>query len=71
MKETQYYGVRSNMPWIHVGGSYPGALSAYFKVKYPTLTVGALSSSGVVEALNEFPQFDEQVRISTSKSGSL
>ena len=58
------------MPWIHVGGSYPGALSAYFKVKYPNLTVGGLSSSGVVEALNEFHQFDEQVRISTSKSGS-
>jgi pimeloyl-ACP methyl ester carboxylesterase len=31
-----------------IGGSYPGALSAWFQERYPHLSVGAWSSSGVV-----------------------
>ena len=31
-----------------IGGSYPGALSAWFRNRYPHLTVGSWSSSGVV-----------------------
>ena len=40
--------------WINVGGSYPGALSAWFRLKYPTKTVGAISSSGVVHAIQSY-----------------
>jgi hypothetical protein len=36
---------------ITIGGSYPGALSGWFRYKYPHLTVGALASSGVVNAI--------------------
>lgn len=35
-------------PVIVVGGSYPGALSAWFRSRYPQLSVGSWSSSGVV-----------------------
>ena len=49
------------MKWIAVGGSYSGGLSAWFRVAYPDLTVGALASSGVVNALFDFPQFDTAV----------
>ena len=31
-----------------IGGSYPGALSAWFRSRYPHLTAGSWSSSGVV-----------------------
>jgi hypothetical protein len=50
--------------WFAVGGSYPGALSSWFRIAYPNKTVGSLSSSGVVNALFSFPQFDEQVATS-------
>jgi len=43
------------------GGSYSGALSAWFRLKYPHLTSGSLSSSGVVNAIFDFTAFDTQV----------
>ncbi|KAF0686724.1 Aste57867_21472 [Aphanomyces stellatus] len=48
-------------PWIAVGGSYPGALSAWFRIAYPNATVAAISSSGVVNPVYNFHGFDEQV----------
>jgi hypothetical protein len=47
--------------WVAIGGSYPGALSAWFRVAYPNTTVAALSSSGVVLPIYDFHGFDEQV----------
>jgi len=53
---------------ITFGGSYPGALSAWFRLKYPHITDGSIASSGVVQATYEFPQFDQQVIDSMKKS---
>ncbi|OQR81524.1 serine protease family S28, partial [Thraustotheca clavata] len=54
-------------PWIAIGGSYPGALSAWFRIAYPNTTVASLSSSGVVNPVYNFHAFDEQVALSAGK----
>jgi pimeloyl-ACP methyl ester carboxylesterase len=50
-----------NCCWFTFGGSYSGALSAWFRIKYPSKTRGSLSSSGVVNAILRFTGFDMQV----------
>lgn len=68
VKSTNQFGVEDWMPWYTVGGSYPGALSAWFRYKYPHLTIGALASSAVIKTILDFPEFDGQIRESTLKS---
>lgn len=50
MKKSNLYGVTDN-PWITIGGSYPGALSAWFRYKYPHLAIGAIASSAVINVI--------------------
>lgn len=56
-----YMGIE--LTFFTFGGSYPGALSAFYRIRYPDLTAGSLSSSGVVNAILEFPEFDQQVAV--------
>ena len=46
---------------LNFGGSYSGATAAWFRIKYPNLTYAAISSSGVVNAIIDFVQFDQSV----------
>ncbi|AQK64654.1 putative serine protease EDA2 [Zea mays] len=48
-------------PWFVIGVSYSGALSAWFRLKFPHLTCGSLASSGVVLAVYNYTDFDKQV----------
>lgn len=68
--EKNTYNITKNHKWITIGGSYPGALSAWFRSKFPHLTVGAIASSAVILAVENFRDFDEQIYISTQKSGN-
>lgn len=54
----------SENPWFTFGVSYPGALSAWFRLKFPHLTRGSISSSGVVHGILAYTQFDQQVATS-------
>ncbi len=69
-KDNYTYKILESQPWITIGGSYPGALSAWFRNKYPHMTVGAWSSSGVVNAILDFSDFDYQIYLAVSKSDS-
>uniref|UniRef100_M4F828 Serine carboxypeptidase S28 family protein n=1 Tax=Brassica campestris TaxID=3711 RepID=M4F828_BRACM len=51
----------SDNPWFFFGVSYPGALSAWFRLKFPHLTCGSLASSAVVHAVYDFSAFDQQI----------
>lgn len=42
-----------------IGGSYPGALSAWFREKYPHMAVGSWASSAVVYPEKDMWKFDE------------
>lgn len=62
---TEWFSARMELPkgtkWFAFGGSYPGALSAWYRIAYPDATVGSLSSSGVVNAVLNFTAFDSHV----------
>lgn len=55
--------------WIVVGGSYPGAMVSWFRQKFPHVAMGGLASSAVVNSIDDFFEFDEQIYNSTLKSG--
>ncbi len=48
-------------PWISIGGSYSGALSAWYRLKYPQNVVGALASSAPVRSKADFEEYDQRV----------
>ena len=69
MKLNKMYNISDKNKWITMGGSYPGALSAWFRYKYPHLTVGSIASSAVILAIEDFKDFDEQIYSSSMLSG--
>jgi len=50
-----------NSPVITFGGSYPGNLAAWFRLKYPSSTVGSVASSAPLYAETNFSQYMDVV----------
>ncbi|CAM9203301.1 unnamed protein product, partial [Ectocarpus fasciculatus] len=48
-------------PVITVGGSYPGNMAAWFKLKYPQVTVGSIASSAPLTSKTNFFEYMEVV----------
>jgi hypothetical protein len=61
----------TNRKWVTIGGSYPGALSAWFKSAYNDKAVAAWSSSGVILPIRDFSDFDGDIYSATSRSGPV
>lgn len=52
-----------NVPYIAYGGSYAGAFVAFLRKLYPDVYWGAISSSGVTEAVYNYWQYYEAARL--------
>lgn len=51
------------VPWIAYGGSYAGAFAAFLRTVYPDVFWGAISSSGVTEAIVDYWEYYEAARL--------
>lgn len=65
---AEKYGVPQKRVFTF-GGSYPGALVSWFRDKYSHISAGSWASSGVVDAIEDFHQFDETVTEALMKNG--
>ncbi|XP_032887024.1 putative serine protease K12H4.7 [Amblyraja radiata] len=50
--------------WVAFGGSYPGSLAAWFRLKYPHLVYAAVASSAPVQTVINFSEYLEVVNYS-------
>merc|ERR1711962_718096 len=57
-------------PWITFGGSYPGSLSAWMRLRFPHLVSGAVSSSGPLLAKLDFFEYFQVVKDALDTYGS-
>ena len=53
-----------------MGGSYPGALVAWFAHVYPEQVKAVWSSSGVIDAIIDFTDYDLDIYETTHQSGN-
>ncbi|KAM8952267.1 thymus-specific serine protease [Pelodytes ibericus] len=63
---SQKYNLTPGNTWICFGGSYPGSLSAWFRLKFPHLVFGAVASSAPVRAKLDFTDYNKVVAQSLS-----
>ncbi|ENN72329.1 hypothetical protein YQE_10964, partial [Dendroctonus ponderosae] len=54
---NEEYKLSSDIKWIAFGGSYPGSLAAWARLKYPHLISGSVSTSGPLLAIPDFQAY--------------
>uniref|UniRef100_UPI003AAF73E4 thymus-specific serine protease n=1 Tax=Centroberyx gerrardi TaxID=166262 RepID=UPI003AAF73E4 len=61
---SERFSLTHRNTWISFGGSYAGALSAWFRGKFPHLLYGAVASSAPVKAKLDFSTYNKIVGLS-------
>ena len=69
MTQSGNFTVDKDTKFITIGSGYAGALSAWFREKFPYLTVGAVASSPALSSIIDYDTFDEHVHRSLMRSG--
>eukprot|EP00466_Bigelowiella_natans_P011299 jgi/Bigna1/87275/estExt_fgenesh1_pg.C_180145 len=59
---TKEYSLSSSNKWVSFGGSYPGMLAGWFRVKFPHLVHAAVASSAPVHPKVEMSEYNDWVR---------
>ncbi|GJQ66354.1 hypothetical protein Trydic_g10538 [Trypoxylus dichotomus] len=71
---NEQYKLSDDVKWIVFGGSYPGSLAAWMRMKYPHLVHGAMSASGPLLAEVDFKDYfkivDEALATSSNTCGT-
>lgn len=65
---TKRYNMTDDNRWIAFGGSYPGALAAWLRMKYPNIIYGAVASSAPIQAVFDFYKYFEVVSASLEQA---
>jgi len=55
------YDIADNVPFVTFGGSYPGMLAAWSRLKYPHLIAAAVSNSAPIEVILDFTEYKNVV----------
>merc|ERR1712088_351599 len=61
------HGITGN--WVPFGGSYPGSLSAWMRLRFPHLVSGSVSSSGPLFAKLDFSEYLQVVMDALDTTG--